>query len=247
MHVSRSPALAAIGAIAFLVTVGSCVGREKTADQVGPQMTAASGPTMAVCEVHPLGDSDVKGTVTFTEVQDGVRVHAELTGLKPGEHGFHVHQYGDCTAADGKCAGGHFNPTGAPHGGPNSPAGERHVGAERAGLDHRPLDHRPRGPRRPGEPAIWQRRPAHRLRRDRHRRSGDALGDREQDTGNRTCSLSLWERAGCFDSRLNWMPCGITASLRSDPTAKPGADSYPTCPWCVVDAALRRCRATHPA
>jgi len=80
----------------------------------------------AVCMIHPLGDSNVKGKVTFTQVEGGVRVQAELTGLTPGEHGFHVHQYGDCAAMDGKCAGGHFNPTGAPHGGPES--AERHVG-----------------------------------------------------------------------------------------------------------------------
>jgi superoxide dismutase, Cu-Zn family len=80
----------------------------------------------AVCMIHPLGDSNVQGTVTFTKVAGGVRVHAELTGLTPGEHGFHVHQFGDCTAMDGKCTGGHFNPTDAPHGGPDS--AERHVG-----------------------------------------------------------------------------------------------------------------------
>ena len=82
----------------------------------------------AVCMIHPLGDSGVHGTVTFTQQQDGVHIHAELTGLTPGEHGFHVHQFGDCTMTDGTCAGGHFNPTGAPHGGPDSPAGKRHVG-----------------------------------------------------------------------------------------------------------------------
>jgi len=81
---------------------------------------------MAVCMIHPLGGSAVNGTVTFTQQPDGVHIHAELTGLTPGEHGFHVHQYGDCTSVDGKCAGGHFNPTGAPHGGPDS--AQRHVG-----------------------------------------------------------------------------------------------------------------------
>jgi len=66
------------------------------------------------------------GTVTFTEVADGVQVHAEITGLTPGNHGFHVHEFGDCTAEDGSSAGGHFNPTNQPHGGPDADA--RHVG-----------------------------------------------------------------------------------------------------------------------
>jgi Cu-Zn family superoxide dismutase len=81
---------------------------------------------MAVAVVHPLGENKVKGKVTFTQKEGGVEIVAELTGLTPGEHGFHVHEFGDCSMADGKCAGGHFNPTGAPHGGPDS--AERHAG-----------------------------------------------------------------------------------------------------------------------
>ena len=82
--------------------------------------------TYAVAMVHPLGDHKVNGKVTFTETNDGVEIVAELTGLQPGEHGFHVHEFGDCSMADGKCAGGHFNPTGQPHAGPDD--AKRHVG-----------------------------------------------------------------------------------------------------------------------
>jgi Cu-Zn family superoxide dismutase len=49
-----------------------------------------------------------------------------VTGLTPGAHGFHVHEFGDCSMADGTCAGAHFNPTGAPHGGPDD--ARRHAG-----------------------------------------------------------------------------------------------------------------------
>jgi Cu-Zn family superoxide dismutase len=82
--------------------------------------------THAVAVVHPLGDSKVKGKVTFTQKNGGVEIVAELTGLEPGEHGFHVHEFGDCSMASGECAGGHFNPTGAPHAGPDD--AQRHVG-----------------------------------------------------------------------------------------------------------------------
>ncbi len=82
--------------------------------------------TKAVAVIHALGDHKVSGTVTFTQLSDGVEIVAELTGLQPGQHGFHVHEFGDCSMVDGKCAGGHFNPTGAPHGGPDSE--KRHVG-----------------------------------------------------------------------------------------------------------------------
>jgi len=81
---------------------------------------------MAVAVVHGLGDNKVKGKVTFTQKGDGVEIVAELTGLTPGEHGFHVHEFGDCSDHTGECAGGHFNPTGAPHGGPDDE--KRHVG-----------------------------------------------------------------------------------------------------------------------
>ena len=86
----------------------------------------SSAPLKAVAVLHPTDGNKVSGTVTFTEVADGVQVHAEIAGLAPGNHGFHVHEFGDCTAADDSSAGGHFNPTNQPHAGPDVDA--RHVG-----------------------------------------------------------------------------------------------------------------------
>ena len=85
-----------------------------------------SAPLKAIAVLHPTAGSKVSGTVTFTEVADGVQVQAEITGLTPGNHGFHVHEFGDCSAPDVSSAGAHFNPTGKPHAGPD--ALERHVG-----------------------------------------------------------------------------------------------------------------------
>ena len=82
--------------------------------------------THAVAIVQGLGDHKVKGKVTFTQVDGGVEIVADLTGLQPGEHGFHIHEFGDCSMADGKCAGAHFNPEKKDHGGPDS--ANRHVG-----------------------------------------------------------------------------------------------------------------------
>jgi Cu-Zn family superoxide dismutase len=57
------------------------------------------------------------GEVTFEQVGDKVRVIANVVGLKPNaEHGFHVHEAGDCSSGDGMSAKGHFNPHGKPHG-----------------------------------------------------------------------------------------------------------------------------------
>jgi Cu-Zn family superoxide dismutase len=88
---------------------------------------AAPAPaSRAVAQLHPLEGSGVSGTVTFAPVEGGVQVSAKLSGLTPGAHGFHIHEFGDCSAPDGTSAGGHFNPTGEPHAGPND--AHRHVG-----------------------------------------------------------------------------------------------------------------------
>ena len=55
-----------------------------------------------------------------------MKVWGTIEGLTPGDHGFHVHQYGDVSAADGTSAGGHFNPQSQPHAGPDD--AHRHVG-----------------------------------------------------------------------------------------------------------------------
>ena len=83
------------------------------------------GPT-AVAVVRPASGSQVRGEVKFTQVGSRVRVTAEITGLSPGAHGFHIHEKGDCSAADGMSTGGHFNPQSKKHGAPNTP--DRHAG-----------------------------------------------------------------------------------------------------------------------
>ncbi len=88
-----------------------------------PENQAASTASVTL---NPTQGNEVKGTVLFTGENNGVRVVADITGLTPGEHGFHIHEKGDCSAPDASSAGGHFNPTGMPHGGPDS--GEHHLG-----------------------------------------------------------------------------------------------------------------------
>jgi len=85
-----------------------------------------SAPLKAIAVLHSTQGNNITGTVTFTEVADGVQVQAEITGLSPGKHGFHVHEFGDCSAADASSAGAHFNPTTQPHAAPDATA--RHVG-----------------------------------------------------------------------------------------------------------------------
>lgn len=80
----------------------------------------------AIAVLHPTENSKVAGTVTFTQAADGVQVSATVSGLAVGKHGFHIHQFGDCSAPDGTSAGGHYNPDGNPHAGPY--AQKRHMG-----------------------------------------------------------------------------------------------------------------------
>ena len=76
-----------------------------------------SSSLAASATVEPRSSSTVAGSVRFSEAAGGVRAHVELTGLAPNsEHGFHVHDKGDCSTPDAASAGGHFNPDGSAHG-----------------------------------------------------------------------------------------------------------------------------------
>jgi Cu-Zn family superoxide dismutase len=86
----------------------------------------AQEPTKAIAVLHSASGSQVAGTVTFTKTGDTVQVVADITGLTPGKHAFHIHEFGDCSAADASSAGSHFNPMKKPHGAPDSP--DRHAG-----------------------------------------------------------------------------------------------------------------------
>jgi Cu-Zn family superoxide dismutase len=84
------------------------------------------GPKKAVCVLTPTKGSKVSGLVTFTVKGDVIDIAGDITGLTPGKHGFHVHEFGDISSADGLATGGHFNPDKEKHGGPEDT--ERHVG-----------------------------------------------------------------------------------------------------------------------
>jgi Cu-Zn family superoxide dismutase len=81
---------------------------------------------MAVALLMPMQNSGVKGTIVLKQEQGAVLVTGEVTGLKPGKHGFHIHMYGDTRAPDGASAGGHYNPGGTDHGAPG--AAKHHQG-----------------------------------------------------------------------------------------------------------------------
>jgi Cu-Zn family superoxide dismutase len=81
---------------------------------------------MATAVIYPTQGNSANGVVSFIQKEKGVHITATIHGLTPGEHGFHIHEFGNCACSDAVCAGDHFNPTGKPHAGPHDP--ERHLG-----------------------------------------------------------------------------------------------------------------------
>lgn len=139
----RSRTLTPLILLLFLSLTGyGCGGGDETeVDVEAPATEAPTGTTgtetTAVAQLQPVDDSGVNGTVAFTSVDGAVRVVGQVMGLAPGQHGFHIHENGDCGPADtdndgtpepAGAAGGHFAPEGSPHGAPDDPAGQRHMG-----------------------------------------------------------------------------------------------------------------------
>lgn len=92
----------------------------------GCQSMPSGGPK-ASATLEPTKGSTVRGSVTFAQRGDKVRVSAQVSGLVPnGEYGFHIHEAGDCSSGDGMSAKGHFNPLSKPHA--HAGTSERHAG-----------------------------------------------------------------------------------------------------------------------
>jgi len=108
MH--RIPTLAALAATLALAACAM--------PGANPPPAAAKASAMLL----PTQGSQASGAATFQAVPQGLSVHVHVTGVAPNsEHGFHLHEKGDCSAPDGTSAGGHFNPSGSPHGPQDGP------------------------------------------------------------------------------------------------------------------------------
>lgn len=113
-------------AIAF-AAVGCTQQTEQSSQEMNEESMQQSAEfTKAVAHIHAKGSGEVLGSVTFEQTENGVNVNARLSGLEQGKHGFHIHQFGDCTAADLTSAGGHYNPYDMQHGAPTDSL--RHMG-----------------------------------------------------------------------------------------------------------------------
>jgi len=100
----------------------ACASKPKTAER-SPQ----SLDSKATAEVQAKSGSRVAGSVTFEKTAAGTLMKVDIKGLKAnGTHGFHIHEYGDCSATDAGSAGSHYNPSQKPHGGMTGDM--RHIG-----------------------------------------------------------------------------------------------------------------------
>lgn len=120
--------LCGLSALVFLggaIALGGC-GSKQTEPQA-PQGEEGTGPEGVQARLAPTQGYQAAGELSFVPEGEDVRVRGTVTGLTPnGQHGFHIHQYGDCSAPDASSAGDHFSPDGKPHGRPGE--GEHHLG-----------------------------------------------------------------------------------------------------------------------
>ena len=134
---SRAIAFISTTALAIIVLVAACSDGADENVSTGSGAAPHTTTTKAIVQLAGTkGNEAIAGKITFTQQEGGVLVEATVAGLAAGKHGFHIHQLGDVTCLDGKCTKGHWNPTGAKHGGPD--AAERHhgdLGTLEAGAD----------------------------------------------------------------------------------------------------------------
>jgi Cu-Zn family superoxide dismutase len=97
---------------------------EAPAAPAAPAVPAAPAAAPKTVEVtlEAKSGSKLAGKATFSEVEGGVKVALSVSGAPAGKVASHVHEVGDCSAPDGKSAGGHFNPAAQAHGLPGGTA-----------------------------------------------------------------------------------------------------------------------------
>ncbi len=129
--------LAIIGSLAMAAAIGGCTPDQKdnistapapmAAERAVPALPPAESAPAAIPAGHAavtlksVDNMKVSGDLTLTAEAGGVHISGTVNGLTPGtQHGFHIHETGDCSAPDFKSAGGHFNPGNKEHGNPTS-------------------------------------------------------------------------------------------------------------------------------
>lgn len=77
------------------------------------------GEVFASSVLEEKSGSELEGYARFSKSSEGIQVIVSVKNALPGIHGIHIHEKGNCSSSDASSAGGHYNPTQAPHGDPN--------------------------------------------------------------------------------------------------------------------------------
>jgi len=121
-------AVAAIAmAVAAALALSACSTVPRVASAPGAATSARSTASSASVVLAPASASLVSGKLSAMPMGDGVHLTGEIGGLpRNSVHAIHIHEKGDCSAADASSAGGHFNPAASAHG--KVGAGPHHAG-----------------------------------------------------------------------------------------------------------------------
>ncbi len=114
----------AVSLIILLLSVGFLAYCASTPDETPEAVEIPPPPQVsatALVDLFPTEGSEANGSVTFEETNGRVKITAEMSGLAPGKHGFHIHEIGDCSSPDASSAEGHLNPGNTQHGAPDFP------------------------------------------------------------------------------------------------------------------------------
>jgi superoxide dismutase, Cu-Zn family len=115
MEMSMNTTLNTLLAATVVVAVTACSSAPKTTAPAAP--VAVSTAKAATVNLASASASLVSGKLSVVPMGDGVHLTGEIGGFAPhSTHAIHIHEKGDCSAADASSAGGHFNPSASPHG-----------------------------------------------------------------------------------------------------------------------------------
>ena len=120
MKTALTPALLAASVLALSACSSSAPTKSTAPVASAPTPAAPAAQSTAKSATVNLASASgslVSGKLTVVPMGNGVHLTGEVGGLSPGStHAIHIHEKGDCSAADASSAGGHFNPAAQPHG-----------------------------------------------------------------------------------------------------------------------------------
>jgi Cu-Zn family superoxide dismutase len=102
--------------VGLLALAGCASGTSEEEDAGAAEAGGEIAASAVSATLEPKSGSSVTGTASFGQRGDTIVMTIEVAGAPPGMHAVHLHEIGDCSAADATSAGSHWNPMGVDHG-----------------------------------------------------------------------------------------------------------------------------------